>query len=762
MHIDSQLMSSSLSSTTTIVSDRWLDLPDDVLNMIVHHLHDPIDFINFGAVCHTWRSSFLTHRLSCRNIHCHHASFDLPWMFFLPPTKNGSELSSPLHFYCPTNNKSYHVHLPSRLLATTDANFTFRFSSNGFLVYRRNDQSSLHLVINPLTGIHFTLPSASTVVKRKCSCSTYNFIDKAIIDKRSYSVAIICDRHSQVMFAKPGDDYWTSFPDFELQDFIDIDDIIFHNGVLYVVTEFGTTYKFDLDLGASGPPTVKHAPRTNIRYSQNGRYVKYKDDEGTNYHFVESSDGVHLFLLRYTSYGLEGRVEFVLFEDNKTEGKWDEVLLQRLEDRSRLLVFNTILSLGGSQCNDLVGNQAVYNVLSDHGNIRWFDPPADLLQTPHCWFTPICFDFSIIQAPGTIDWSKLPEDILNLIIHRLNDLIDFLNFGVACRSWRSAAQTHHIYCHDLNCRHRSSKIPWLLLHSPTNHNHNLHCPLHVYDFTNRKSYHIQLPPNSFTNSEVKFSSNGYLICEQKQNSSSYHVVNPLTGTHFSLPLTSSTINDVVIDQKSRYVVVICDSRSRIMFSKFNDCSNWTLLSSNIYLHNSDCFSRIIMHNRMLYAITESGTTYLFDLNLCLSMNPTAIIEDPFKSRRSRYYRYEACEVNYFVESPDGNDLFLLVFHLDSMSFGSKATCTMFKEIKSAGKWDLVRSLDDVFHVLGRCGTLFSVNKSQYDMVVKNLDRNHVGGSLRCVYDVNFGIDKSLRLPVDVGDIPYLWLTPTLD
>ncbi|KAF3656771.1 putative F-box protein-like isoform 2 [Capsicum annuum] len=54
------------------------------------------------------------------------------------------------------------------------------------------------------------------------------------------------------------------------------------------------------------------------------------------------------------------------------------------------------------------------------------------------------------------DWSELPYDLLVLVSRCFNLIEDFLNFGIACKSWHSVATKH-------NFNSELPRIPWLML-----------------------------------------------------------------------------------------------------------------------------------------------------------------------------------------------------------------------------------------------------------------------------------------------------------
>lgn len=54
------------------------------------------------------------------------------------------------------------------------------------------------------------------------------------------------------------------------------------------------------------------------------------------------------------------------------------------------------------------------------------------------------------------DWSDLQQDLLVLIVRRINLIEDFLNFGIVCKSWRCVVTKE-------NFNSNLCRVPWLML-----------------------------------------------------------------------------------------------------------------------------------------------------------------------------------------------------------------------------------------------------------------------------------------------------------
>ncbi|KDP46277.1 hypothetical protein JCGZ_10117 [Jatropha curcas] len=180
---------------------RWLQLPDDVMAMIIGRL-DIIDRANMSCVCKLWKS------LIGKGISV--ASVQLPWIL-LPHDWGYKQIS----FYNMYRGKIHTFDLPKSVLEGRCC-----ASSKGWVLIVKGSETKPKLVLlNPISGEIVHLPSITTIP------SYYDFLEElrypydfsAFINKIELSSddastfiisANICE--SSVAICKPNDNKWTA------------------------------------------------------------------------------------------------------------------------------------------------------------------------------------------------------------------------------------------------------------------------------------------------------------------------------------------------------------------------------------------------------------------------------------------------------------------------------------------------------------------------------------------------------------------------
>ncbi|KAF9592142.1 hypothetical protein IFM89_012571 [Coptis chinensis] len=249
------------------MSQNWSELPEELLKMIAEKIEFLDDFVRFSVVCRSW---------SLVKFNKHHFSFivksQFPWLMLA----NDDDNSNSRRFFNYPQNKICHMNL-------SKASGCHCWGSPfGWLVVLGLD-SQFHL-LNPLSGVWFSLPSLSKYRDRSClGLSSLNVLShdwrypkrnrmscvrKAIIvstmnnsiddtdDENSvggFLVFLIVGRFWQLAFARPGDNTWTNIISTPGQE-----DILHFNGRFYAVDFGGNIWVCDdiTTMGGSCRPTL--------------------------------------------------------------------------------------------------------------------------------------------------------------------------------------------------------------------------------------------------------------------------------------------------------------------------------------------------------------------------------------------------------------------------------------------------------------------------------------------------------------------------
>ncbi|PIA64252.1 hypothetical protein AQUCO_00100023v1 [Aquilegia coerulea] len=136
-----------------------------------------------------------------------------------------------------------------------------------------------------------------------------------------------------------------------------------------------------------------------------------------------------------------------------------------------------------------------------------------------------------------INWLDLPDHVLGFVTNKFINIIDFIRFGVVCRSWRS------IYIQNMHRHfpHTNHQLPLLML-PPTEHDqhHTSACQTrNVYSLSEKKilpNFQLRVPLSKF----CRGSSHGWLITLD-ENLTDVHLLNPflLVDNEIQLPPLTS-------------------------------------------------------------------------------------------------------------------------------------------------------------------------------------------------------------------------------
>ncbi|CAL4983920.1 unnamed protein product [Urochloa decumbens] len=243
------------------------DLPQDILTRIFALLETP-DLVRAGAVCSSWRAAYTS---LCITGHCR--LNQTPCLLYT--SESGS--ASAVGLYSLAEKKAYTLTLPEPPICRRH----IIGSSYGWIV-TVDEMSELHLV-NPITGDQIALPSVTTIEQVTpvfdCSGAVHKYeyswyTGKGMVADGSpstfapselrnylfykaflssdpcsgdYFVVLIHNPHSQLSFARAGDEKWTWLPPHTYYE-----DCLFNDGLLYASTLSGEIHTFDL-----GAPVVE-------------------------------------------------------------------------------------------------------------------------------------------------------------------------------------------------------------------------------------------------------------------------------------------------------------------------------------------------------------------------------------------------------------------------------------------------------------------------------------------------------------------------
>ncbi|PAN43170.1 hypothetical protein PAHAL_8G214900 [Panicum hallii] len=243
--------------------DESPDVPQDILRCIFAILEIP-DLVRAGSVCSSWRAAYTS--LSTGNCRLQQT----PCLLYTSESADAREAG----LYSITEKKAYTLTLP-------DPPIRSRYiigSSYGWII-TADERSELHLV-NPITSEQIALPSVTTIeqvkpvfdVEGAVWCYEYWwYTGKHVISNTpsvfplselrdflfckaflssdpstgGYFVVLIHNPHSQLSFARAGDDKWTWLPPRSYYE-----DCLFKEGLLYASTAIGEIHTFNLDAPA--------------------------------------------------------------------------------------------------------------------------------------------------------------------------------------------------------------------------------------------------------------------------------------------------------------------------------------------------------------------------------------------------------------------------------------------------------------------------------------------------------------------------------
>lgn len=354
----------------------WAYLPGDMLETIAEKL-DHADLSQAGAVCKSWRSTYLEFfsRLP-KNIplsHCYPRPFGLPLL--LLSCKEGSTSRK----YATLNDERVcgDIFLPET------ANKWICGSSWGWLITTdiRGEEVGL---LNPITKCQIKLPSLATFLKRitlegipdDADLDCFQYIYKAIISEdpttsqQDCIVMAIVGNMRQLSYCKIGDEKWMNVEGSPPS----LEDVIYSNNKFYVATQYGVVASCDGNNPNSGMTIVAKAFSPKYHHTQkylvvsSGRLLQVSRSYEQEYDYLEDGsmlDG-RIETVSFKIFGLVKRESPILstvfpgdwVEFQKEEEIWhDWVPVENISDQVLLLGNNGSLSLPSRMYNNCRRNQ---------------------------------------------------------------------------------------------------------------------------------------------------------------------------------------------------------------------------------------------------------------------------------------------------------------------------------------------------------------------------------------------------------------------
>ncbi|KAF9594201.1 hypothetical protein IFM89_028858 [Coptis chinensis] len=160
-----------------------------------------------------------------------------------------------------------------------------------------------------------------------------------------------------------------------------------------------------------------------------------------------------------------------------------------------------------------------------------------------------------------VDWNKLPDDMLKLIVKHLA-FPDFARFGSVCSSWRSLASV------GLHLHHKGGRLPWLIVpyydvvgQAPPANTRDNYCPdpaLGFFSILDGAIHKVDIP--ELQGRRICGSSFGWLITVH--GNSEFQLLRPFTGKVVNLPPLTTVFPDMVWDtnrMRNQYIYKVITS-----------------------------------------------------------------------------------------------------------------------------------------------------------------------------------------------------------
>jgi hypothetical protein len=371
-----------------------------------------------------------------------------------------------------------------------------------------------------------------------------------------------------------------------------------------------------------------------------------------------------------------------------------------------------------------------------------------------------------------VEWSGLPEELLEVIGKILDSRLDVLRSRSVCSSWRSSIPPFHVRFP------LESPDPWSV--GPLQPASMSRPPVYL----RQRTLYLVQPVNHFPTSSCN---KGWLMKIQESNSGKFHLLDPLLPDHeyTVTPNTLNLLNFRVVELRKAYVlgphvgqhrpnpwvnkvvmfpssawtdadefaVFVVSKHGKLGFGTRGD-EKWTLVGDQSFE-----FDDIIVYKGQLYVVDRWGTVFRIE---CSSLKLVPF-SPPLFGLGSQKHLMESCGALYVVDQYlnwDRSDRrrirnnrpysMRIPIHPRALDF------KVYKLDEEGSKWDLLKSLGDRAFVLST-DCCFSVSAQEF-----------VGCKQNCIYFTDecdqrrvFSLkDSSFANLVSTDDSHPFWEAPT--
>lgn len=248
-------------------SPDWASLPSGILDLILDHLIQVVDYLRFSAVCKPWLSAALYQKdRRRRESIIHNQSVPMLLTPPLPPKKAARDHHRRWRLYSVTSGKLFNWD-QLKMVARRPPNQRLCGSSYGWLGAVNEDSSITFF--NPFSGTCVRFPPAhpcpprinlwdpawvnylfeKQVLKFVCSSDPNNF---ELFDG-DFVIGTIIGSYDDFAYIKPGSSGWTYISSTRPRGFTDA---VYHLGKFYLVDNYCCVTSVDVSTGGTGRDTT--------------------------------------------------------------------------------------------------------------------------------------------------------------------------------------------------------------------------------------------------------------------------------------------------------------------------------------------------------------------------------------------------------------------------------------------------------------------------------------------------------------------------
>ncbi|KAJ7965204.1 F-box protein [Quillaja saponaria] len=153
-----------------------------------------------------------------------------------------------------------------------------------------------------------------------------------------------------------------------------------------------------------------------------------------------------------------------------------------------------------------------------------------------------------------VDWTLLPDELLDLILQKLSRVVDFLRSSVVCKSWYSVARQN---------KTKRQAVPMLLVPTPDNKEDKRS----LYSVAKNQIYDFQL--NIPSNKRLAGSSQGWVVladkCLTSKGKLNLTLLNPFSGKTIYLPPVALSRDPHLYPENFELLIVLTDMHRLVLY-----------------------------------------------------------------------------------------------------------------------------------------------------------------------------------------------------